>query len=247
MLEINMMIAKAIISVAVIILNYIFSKIFVFNDSKANDIDNNKNNHMEEKTMKSSSRMSDKVKFRIGYVLSFIIPVAILAGIFIGRDIYPFGDNIYLRSDCYHQYAPFHKELYRKLTEGGSLLYSWNIGMGVNFTALYSYYLASPVNLLLGLIAPTGNILVTIDLYILIKTGLCGLTCGYYLHKRYGGKNLAFAAVAVFYALSSYMAAFSWNVMLLDCLVLLPLIVLGSNKSTTSSAPTSSNGCVLPM
>ena len=230
MLDINMMIAKAIISVAVIILNYIFSKIFVFNDSKANDIDNNKNNHMEEKTMTSSSRMSDKVKFRIGYVLSFIIPVAILAGIFIGRDIYPFGDNIYLRSDCYHQYAPFHKELYRKLTEGGSLLYSWNIGMGVNFTALYSYYLASPVNLLLGLIAPTGNILVTIDLYILIKTGLCGLTCGYYLHKRYGGKNLAFAAVAVFYALSSYMAAFSWNVMWLDCLVLLPLIVLGMDQ-----------------
>ena len=227
-LKINMMVAKAIISVAVIVLNYIFSKIFVFNDRNANNID--KNNHMEEKTMKSSSRMSDKVKFRIGYALSFIIPVAILAGIFIGRDVFPFGDNIYLRSDCYHQYAPFHKELYRKLTEGGSLLYSWNIGMGVNFTALYSYYLASPVNLLLGLIAPTGNILVTIDLYILIKTGLCGLTCGYYLHKRYGGKNLAFAAVAVFYALSSYMAAFSWNVMWLDCLVLLPLIVLGMDQ-----------------
>ena len=228
-LNINMMFAKALISVAVIILNYIFSKLFVF--TKQNSTTTNKKyKQTEEQTMNSSSKKSDKAKVRIGYALSFIIPVVILIGIFIGRDIYPFGDNIYLRSDCYHQYAPFHKELYRKLTEGGSLLYSWNIGMGVNFTALYSYYLASPINLLLGLIAPTGNIPITIDLYIIIKTGLCGLTCGYYLYKRYGGKNISFAAIAVFYALSSYMAAFSWNVMWLDCLVLLPLIVLGMDK-----------------
>ena len=223
-LGLNMMIAKAIISVAVIILNYVFSKLYVFTDNKKPV------NHTEEKTMNSSSFFSDKVKFRIGYALSFLIPVVILIGLFIGRDVYPFGENIYLRSDCYHQYAPFHKELYRKLSEGGSMLYSWNIGMGVNFVALYSYYLASPLNFLLTLIAPTGNILFTIDLYIILKTGLCGLTCGYYLHKRFGGKNISFAAVAVFYALSSYMAAFSWNVMWLDCLVLLPLIVLGLDR-----------------
>ena len=113
--------------------------------------------------MNNTPVLSDKVKFRIGYALSFLIPVIILTGIFIGRDVYPFGDNIYLRSDMYHQYAPFYKELYRKLTEGGSFIYSWNIGMGVNFTAIYSYYLASPVNLLLWLLAPTGNILFTME------------------------------------------------------------------------------------
>ena len=229
LLDINMLIAKAIISIAVIILNYIFSKLFVFNNKTA-QTNNNLFNYMEDKIMNAKFALSDKVKFRIGYALSFLIPVIILISLFIGREVYPFGDSIYLRSDCYHQYAPFHKELYRKLSEGGSLLYSWNIGMGVNFTALYSYYLASPVNLLIGLLAPNANVLVTIDLFIIIKTGLCGLTCGYYLHKRYGGKNLSFAAIAVFYALSSYMAAFSWNIMWLDCLVLLPLIVLGVDK-----------------
>ncbi|MBQ5917294.1 MAG: YfhO family protein [Lachnospiraceae bacterium] len=225
----NMMFAKALISVVVIILNYVFSKLFVFKENTNQSI-TTKKDYLEENTMDATPAISDKLKFRIGYALSFLIPVIILVGIFIGRKVFPFGDEIYLRSDCYHQYAPFHKELYRKLTEGGSLLYSWNIGMGVNFTALYSYYLASPVNLLLGLIAPTGNVLIAIDIFIIIKTGLCGLTCGYYLHKRYGGKNLSFAAIAVFYALSSYMAAFSWNIMWLDCLVLLPLIVLGMDK-----------------
>ncbi len=180
--------------------------------------------------MSKSFVMTDKLKFRLGYALSFLIPVAILIGIFIGREIYPFGDNIYLRSDMYHQYAPFYKELYRKLTEGGSLTFSWNIGMGVNFTALYGYYLASPINLLLGFIAPNGNILVTMDVLIIIKTGLCGLTCGYYLHKKFNHSTISFAAIAVFYALSSYMAAFSWNIMWLDCLFLLPLIILGLDR-----------------
>ena len=180
--------------------------------------------------MKATFPVTDKMKARFGYFLAFIIPFLILLSIFIGREVYPFGDNIYLRSDCYHQYAPFYKELYRKITEGGNLTYSWNIGMGVNFTALYGYYLASPVNLLLGIIAPAGDILLTIDILILVKTGLCGLTCAYYLRNRFNNKSLAFAAVSVFYALSSYMAAFSWNIMWLDCLLLLPLIILGLDR-----------------
>ena len=229
LLDIHMMFAKAVISIAVIILNYVFSKLFVFK-KEGSQTSTDTINYMEDKIMNAKLALSDKVKFRIGYAISFLIPVIILVALFIGREVYPFGEDINLRSDCYHQYAPFHKELYRKLGEGGSLLYSWNIGMGVNFTALYSYYLASPLNLLVGLIAPNANILVTIDIFIILKTGLCGLTCGYYLHKRFGGKNLSFAAIAVFYALSSYMAAFSWNIMWLDCLVLLPLIVLGMDR-----------------
>ena len=46
----------------------------------------------------------------------------------------------------YHQYAPFFSEFQHKLRTGGSLLYSWDVGMGVNFAALYAYYLASPLN-----------------------------------------------------------------------------------------------------
>ena len=170
------------------------------------------------------------VKENIALILAFLVPVVILTCIFIGSEVVPFGDNIYLRSDCYHQYAPFYKELYRKITEGGSFTYSWNIGMGVNFSAIYSYYLASPVNLLLGIIAPGGDVLITIDALIVIKTGLCGFAVAYYLSKRHNTKKLSIAIAGLFYALSSYMAAFSWNIMWLDCLVLLPFIVLGIER-----------------
>lgn len=169
------------------------------------------------------------VKNNLGCILGFIVPFIILGGIFIGREIIPWGENVYLRSDMFHQYAPFYKELYRKLAEGGSLEFSWNIGMGVNFTAIYAYYLASPINLLLGLL-PEGYILHAMDFLILLKTALAGFTCAYYLTKRFNKKTAAVGAISVFYALSSYMAAFSWNIMWLDCVILLPLIVLGLER-----------------
>ena len=171
-----------------------------------------------------------KVKNNIALILAFLVPAIIMICIFIGSDVFPFGDSIYLRSDCYHQYAPFYRELYRKITEGGSFAFSWNIGMGVNFSAIYSYYLASPINLLLGILAPGGNVLITIDALIILKTGLCGFAVAYYLSKRHNTKSLTLALAGLFYAMSSYMVAFSWNIMWLDCLVLLPFIVLGIER-----------------
>ena len=216
----NMLFAKAVISVVVIIMNYFFSKLFVFknNDNQENDMKDNK------------KRMLEKLKNNIALIMAFLIPSIIITCIFIGSEVVPFGDNIYLRSDCYHQYAPYMRELYRKITEGGSFLFSWNIGMGVNFTPILAYYLASPINILLGILAPNGNVLITIDLYIIVKTGLCGFTLAYYLSKRHNTRNLTIALAGMFYALSSYMAAFSWNIMWLDCLWLFPIVVLGIEK-----------------
>ena len=44
--------------------------------------------------MNNKPFLTDKIKFRLGYALAFLIPVVILVGIFIGREVYPFGDNI---------------------------------------------------------------------------------------------------------------------------------------------------------
>ena len=66
--------------------------------------------------------------------------------IFIGKEIYPFGDRSFLRTDLYHQYAPFFQELKDKLANGESLFYTWDIGLGTNFMAIFAYYLSSPLN-----------------------------------------------------------------------------------------------------
>ena len=91
-----------------------------------------------------------------GLWIAFAAPILIMLIIFIQRGIFPFRDQTYLRTDLYHQYAPFFSEFRHKLQTGGSLLYSWDIGLGVNFAALYAYYLASPLNWLL-ILCPKGT------------------------------------------------------------------------------------------
>lgn len=179
--------------------------------------------------LKQKRTFSDWIKDNMAILLAFIIPVVIMIGVYIIREIYPFGDQMYLRSDMYHQYAPFYEELYSKLTSGGSLTYSWNIGGGINFTALYAYYLASPINLLLGL-APEGHIIEIMSAIIIAKIGLSSAACTYYLKKHFNVKGLSVAVFGVFYGLSSYFAAFSWNIMWLDCMILLPIIILGLER-----------------
>lgn len=212
LLGINDLIAKIVSSIFVVVLNYFFSKVFIFNPKREE--------HKDQTSFFKSNLL---------YILAFLIPVIAMVLLYFIRDIYPFGIQTYLRSDCYHQYAPFTKELWRKITSGEGLSYSWNIGLGVNFTALYAYYLASPFNWLIGLISK-AHIIEMMNLFIIIKTGLCGLTFCYYLSKKFHMKKLSMASFSIFYALSSYVCAFSWNLMWLDCLFLFPLIILGIER-----------------
>lgn len=212
LMGINDIAAKIISCIFVIVINYVLSKFFIF----TNDDD-------------SKKTFSARVKDNLMYIIAFMIPVIIMVIIYYMRKIFPFGEEMYLRSDCYHQYAPFHKEFFNKLKNGGSLTYSWNIGLGVNFSALYAYYLASPLNWFIA-IFPEKNIIEVMNVFIILKAGLCSLTFAYYISKHFKSKQMCIAAFSIFYALSSYFAAFCWNVMWLDCLILLPLILLGLER-----------------
>lgn len=166
---------------------------------------------------------------RAVYIMAFIVPLIIMLAIYIMRGIYPFGDSVYLRSDMYHQYAPFFSNLWDKIRNGGSLQYSWDIGMGSNFLALYGYYLSSPINWFIALF-PKKNLLEIMDYIIMIKIALSSFTFTYYLCKHRGKISITAAIFGLFYALSGFTTAYSWNIMWLDSVVLLPLIVLGLER-----------------
>lgn len=161
-----------------------------------------------------------------GLLVAFFVPVVIMIIIFAQRGIFPFDEESFLRTDMYHQYAPFFSEFQHKLRTGGSLLYSWDVGMGVNFAALYAYYLASPLNWLI-ILCPKAYIIEFMTYMIVIKIGLAGLSFAWYLKKHCRTDSIGTGFFGIFYALSGYMAAYSWNIMWLDCIILFPLIVLG--------------------
>lgn len=162
-------------------------------------------------------------------LLAFVLPVFAMLVIFMGEGIYPFGNRSFLRTDLYNQYAPFFSELWHKLRNGDSLFYSWNIGIGSNFVALLAYYLASPLNWLVALVPQTA-VIEFVTYLIVLKMGLSGLSFTWFLCKKYDAKSYAATCFGVAYAMSGYMAAYSWNIMWLDCMVLAPIILLGVEK-----------------
>ena len=186
--------------------------------------------YMEEKKRRRLPRLNNiTVRPNDGLKIAFFIPMVIMVIIFIQRGIFLFGDESFLRTDMYHQYAPFFSEFQHKLRNGGSLLYSWDIGMGVNFAALYAYYLASPMNWLI-MLCPKSLVIEFMTYMIVFKIGLSGLTFAWYLKKHCKTDSIGIGFFGIFYALSGYMAAYSWNIMWLDCILLFPLIMYGLEK-----------------
>nr|WP_318684191.1 YfhO family protein [uncultured Acetatifactor sp.] len=171
----------------------------------------------------------EKLRQATALILSFVLPVTIVLCLFVIRGIYPFGDRSFLFSDMYHQYMPFFSEFLHKVRAGEGIAYSFNVGIGSNFLALYVYYLASPLHFLAFLL-PEAYLMEFMSYLAVIKIGLCGLTSFWYLQRHFATKDGAVLFFSCFYALSGYMAAYNWNIMWLDCIVLLPLIILGLER-----------------
>ncbi|MBR5126902.1 MAG: YfhO family protein, partial [Roseburia sp.] len=184
---------------------------------------------MKQIAKRSKRKDWSKWEERLPLIMAFMIPLFIGIVVCIDHGIYPFGDRSILKVDMYHQYAPFFSELREKLQNGESLMYSFDIGLGADFISLYAYYLASPLNWLL-LLCPSKFVLEFMMILTLLKLSLSGLTFGYYLKCHYKMNDMALSVFATAYALSGYVAAYSWNIMWTDCIVLLPLIILGVER-----------------
>lgn len=168
--------------------------------------------------------------YRNRYIfLAFFVPFLLMLLAFIGMDFFPFGENQSAVIDMYHQYFPFIYELHEKLQSGGSLLYSWNGGLGTNFLTLLSYYAASPLYFL-TVFVPDAYMMEAVTLIILIKVGLAGAFMAIYLRGMHQRSDFSTAAFAALYALCAYVIGYYWCLMWLDVVALLPLCILGLNR-----------------
>lgn len=152
--------------------------------------------------------------------------------VMIFNGIVPFGDSSMLYSDAYHQYYPFFLAFRRALRSGESLLYSWNVGLGMDYLGLIAYYLASPLNLLSSLL-PESWVLPYFSLLTPIKLGLASLFFALYLKKIFGRNNISISLFGCFYGLCAWALAYQWNIMWLDTFALLPLVMLGMVRLLT--------------
>lgn len=147
-----------------------------------------------------------------------------LAYTFLG--IWPIGEKSCMLVDMHHQYAPLLAKLRDMLLSGDSFLYSFELGMGASVLPALAYYLASPLNLLL-VFFPTHLLTEGIMVITLVKNMLIAASCAVCLQYIYRRRSPFVVAVSLMYSMMMYVLAYSWNIMWLDCLIVLPLVVMG--------------------
>ena len=172
-------------------------------------------------------RIDHKNNSWLYYLLAFILPFTGMCIMMIVRGFIPFGSVSMLYSDMYHQYYPFFLSFRRALLAGDSLLYNWDVGMGMDYLGLIAYYLASPLNLFSVLI-PEGLVLEYFSMLMPIKVGFAGLFFAIFLNKLYQQSDFSLPVFGCFYALCAWTMGYQWNIMWLDTFALLPLVALGT-------------------
>lgn len=169
---------------------------------------------------------NEKIKKSIIYILAFILPIIIIASVFLLRKIGINSNRTILFSDMFSQYIGYFGKLKDVLSGDGSIFYAFNKSIGGNTIGLFAYYLASPLNLII-LLFPKELLANAILTIYLIKIGICSLTLAIYINKVYKKNDYSVLIFSLCYGLMSYNIVFHMNVMWIDGVMLLPLIALG--------------------
>ena len=161
------------------------------------------------------------------YLISFIIPLVIMFGVYLSQGIYWNSDTSPLLGDGFHQYVIFDLNLRNILHGSDSLFYTFTSGLGLNFYALSSYYLGSFLSPLVYFF-DVSSMPDAVYLSTLLKFGLIGLSTFFSLSKLF--KNIPAPlrlALSTSYALMSFTVSQLEIKTWLDIFILIPLILTG--------------------
>ena len=143
--------------------------------------------------------------------------------------IYPFGEYSILKCDLYQQYVNFFCYLKEVVLNGKSIFISWNLGLANNFYTTFAYYLISPLNLLV-VFFDYSNMDIFVEIITFLKIALMANFMTLYLKKSYKYQNKEVILFGIIYAFSSYVICYSFHIMWLDCLYMLPIVVMYIDK-----------------
>lgn len=153
----------------------------------------------------------------------------ILAIIYAVQGFLPGGENMIIRNDAIAQYNPILVEFTERIKEGGSLLFSWQSGFGVNFFATMLYYLVNPFNLV-ALFFKAENMGSAFALIIFLNTMFIAFCTSVYLQKHFTKSDLSTIIFSIAYTFCGFYLCNYYNTMWLMSFALLPLVLLGIEK-----------------
>ncbi|MGO5369002.1 YfhO family protein [Collinsella sp. LCP19S3_F2] len=160
------------------------------------------------------------------YAACFTFSVALFVALAAAGHVYPFGDNSFLTNDLKYQYIDFFAWFRRVLLGEANLRYSFSQGLGMNTWGLYSYYLASPFNLLCVLF-PADKLTLFVFIISALKLGCIHISSAWYVQKRFDLSRPASFLLSLSFTFCSWTISNLCNPLWIDCLILLPICAFG--------------------
>ena len=183
----------------------------------------------------SSRRINTKRTVVVALVS--LCSVTILYGlIYMVAGLAPFGDKSLTYRDGNFQYLDLLMYYKDVLAVNDSINYTLGKSLGGSNFAVFTYYLASPVTLLVALF-DKSDMATCFNLMFLIKASLAACFAAIFIDLRFNAnKTIAEASfvtvmLSVSYAMSQYMISQSSNIMWLDGVIMLPLMALGVSRA----------------
>ena len=166
----------------------------------------------------------EKNKFCFGGIFAFLIPVVVFGLAFFLSGIYPGGKYTVLTYDLKSQVLPMYGYLSEKGPGFDGFLYSMSGGLGGNFFGSFVLYY-SFFDFIYCFI-PVEFIPEAIYCLTLLKIGLCGFFCYFFLRQKITVEKCEVFTVLLScaYALMSYNFIYSMTPIWLDSVMLLPLL-----------------------
>lgn len=163
------------------------------------------------------------------YSACFTFSVALFVALAAAEHVYPFGDNSFLINDLKYQYIDFFAWFRRVLLGEANLRYSFSQGLGMNTWGLYSYYLASPFNLLCVLF-PADKLTLFVFAITALKLGCIHISSTRYVQKRFDLSKPAAFLLSLSFTFCSWTISNLRNPLWIDCLILLPICAYGCHE-----------------
>lgn len=163
------------------------------------------------------------------YAACFAFSVALFVALAAAGHVYPFGDNSFLTNDLKYQYIDFFAWFRRVLLGEANLRYSFSQGLGMNTWGLYSYYLASPFNLLCALF-PADKLTLFVFIISALKLGCIHISSAWYVQKRFGLPKPAAFLLSLSFTFCSWTISNLRNPLWIDCLIMLPICAYGCHE-----------------
>lgn len=185
-------------------------------------------------TLKEPGRFKAFFSNNLFIILAFLVPFVLMTTAFALMKVSPFGDQQILVTDLWHQYFPFLVDFQDKLKHGESLFWSWTQGAGVNYFALMSYYLASPLNFF-SVFIPSEWLREFLMFSVVIKVACAGMFMAIFLRSVFKKNDFSLVLFGCCFSFCAFFMGYYWNTIWLDTVCITPLVVLGAVKLLTEN------------